>query len=133
LIENARVSILFLNKALFYVDFYHFKRHNRSITGARYVPLDYGPCPDQYQTIFEHLVAKGSIEPKEKHKFEVKEKPDLSLFDDYEKETIQFICKLCKKNGGKDLLKVSHQEKGFKETAACRFISYEYAKDLKIG
>jgi hypothetical protein len=50
LIEFTK-SPLFLNKALFYADFKHFQQWGTGITGARYVHLEYGPCPDQFQNI----------------------------------------------------------------------------------
>ena len=125
-------SALFLNKALFYADFKHFQCHGTSITGARYVHLEYGPCPDQYQSLYQHLLAKGILERGKLHTLKRTEKPDLSLFSDTEKEILDLVAKKAHKDGGKELLKISHEEEAFKKTASLQLISYEFSKKLKI-
>lgn len=131
LVQVAR-SPLFLNKALFYVDFKHFKEHKTSITGARYVPLEYGPCPDQYQNLFNFLLKKGVLIAKGHHQLECPQKPDLSVFDDSERETLEYVAKLASADGGKKLLNLSHEEKGHKNTQSFNHISYRFAEELKI-
>lgn len=131
LVQVAR-SPLFLNKALFYLDFKHFKEHKTSITGARYVPLEYGPCPDQYQNLFNFLIKKGVLVAKGHHHLVSPEKPNLSVFDDAERETLEFIAQMVQRDGGQKLLKLSHEEKGYKNTQSFNHISYLFAEELKI-
>ncbi len=33
----------------------YYNNFGESLTGARYVPLKYGPCPDQFRTLYEGL------------------------------------------------------------------------------
>ncbi len=131
LVELTR-SPLFLNKALFYLDFIHFKNHGTSITGARYVHLEYGPCPDQYQNIFDLLLSDGTLTAITHHELHAAVKADLSVFDDIEKETLRLVADLVKSDQGKKLLDLSHEEQAFKKTKALQLISYEFAKHLKI-
>lgn len=131
LVQVAR-SPLFLNKALFYLDFKHFKEHKTSITGARYVPLEYGPCPDQYQNLFNFLLKKGVLVSKGHHQLVSPEKPNLSVFDDAERETLEFIARMVQADGGQKLLKLSHEEKGYKNTQSFNHISYRFAEELKV-
>jgi putative zinc finger/helix-turn-helix YgiT family protein len=132
LVSKTKETIIYLNKLHFYIDFYHFKKYGRSITGVRYVPLKYGPCPDQYKVIYDNLVNSGVLTLSGEYKYQAVVKPDLSLFDDKEKETLDYVYKLYKDYGGKALFELSHQEKAYVDTPECTFISYEYAKDLKI-
>ena len=125
-------SPLFLNKALFYADFKHFQLHGTGITGARYVHLDYGPCPDQYQNLYQLLLKKEILIAGGHHILKSSKKADLSVFSDSEKEILSFIAELVSKDGGKKLLKISHEEDAFKKTEPLRIISYEYSKKLKI-
>ncbi len=60
LVEYAK-SPLFLNKALFYADFLHYKLSKVSITGARYAHLEYGPCPKRYEALFEQMILDGLL------------------------------------------------------------------------
>ena len=131
LVELTR-SPLFLNKALFYLDFIHFKRHGISITGARYVHLEYGPCPDQYQNLFDMLLNEGTLTAISHHELQTTVKADLSVFDDAEKQTLKLVADLVKSDQGKKLLELSHEEQAFKKTHALQLISYELAKHLKV-
>lgn len=125
-------SPLFLNKALFYADFKHHKLHNVGITGTRYVPLEYGPCPDQYQNLIQLLLSNGTLEAGRNHTLKSVDKPDLSVFSDTEKEVLEMVAQLAAKDGGKRLLNLSHEEEAFKKTKAFEIISYKYSSELKI-
>ena len=61
-----------------------------------------------------------------------KEKPDLGVFSDSEKEVLEFVARIACKDGGQKLLKVSHEEQAFKKTEPLQLISYEFSKELKI-
>lgn len=123
---------LFLNKALFYADFKHFQNYGVSITGARYVHLDYGPCPDQYQSIYQLFLSKEILASGGHHILKSTAKPDLTVFSDSEKEVLESISEFVKQDGGKKLLKISHEEEAFKKTEPLELISYAYSKKLKI-
>ncbi|HLG18706.1 MAG TPA: type II TA system antitoxin MqsA family protein [Bdellovibrionota bacterium] len=125
-------SPLYLNKALFYADFLHFKNNEKSITGTRYATLEYGPCPDQYQNLFGAMLRDGSIEKDSGHDLRGKKKPNAELLDDSERRTIEAIVEILKKRGESVLFKLSHEEVGFKKTPAFSLISYEHAKSLRI-
>ena len=125
-------SPLFLNKALFYADFKHFQCYGNWITGARYVHLEYGPCPDQYQNLIQYLIHEKVLVSARHHELKSSEKAELSVFSDSEKEILEEIAHLAKADGGKKLLMLSHQEQAYKKTESMQFISYEFAKELKI-
>lgn len=132
LVTKTHESMIFLNKLHFYIDFYHFKKYGVSITGARYVPLKYGPCPDQYKSIYDSFDKNGILSSPEKFKYDTQIQPDLTIFDEQEKATLEYIYSLYSKRGARYLYDLSHKEKGYKDTSECTFISYEYANDLKI-
>ena len=126
-------SPLYLNKALFYVDFKNYQKYSKSITGARYVALDYGPCPDQFKEIFHYMEKNKLLSRSNKHDFSQLTKENLGIFDDRELETIQFVFELAKKDGGKYLFNQSHKEKAFIETPKCsEHISYLKSSNLLI-
>lgn len=131
-VKCVKLSPLYLNKVMFYLDFLHFKNHGRSITGSRFIPIDYGPCPDQFQILFSYLEKNGVLSKKGKYEFASNCEPDLSLFDDQEIETLKAIGQILERKGEKYLYDLSHKERAFTETAYARPISYELAKHLKI-
>ncbi len=103
-----------------------------SITGARYVHLEYGPCPDQFQNIYQLFLSNGVLISGGHHVLKSVEKPDLSIFSDSEKEILEFVAQIAHKDSGQRLLKVSHEEQAFKKTEPLQLISYALAKELKI-
>lgn len=129
---NFTKSPLFLNKALFYADFKHYKLYGKGITGVRYVHLEYGPCPDQYQNLIQCLINEHILISAKHHELKSLEKADLTVFSDSENETLEIIAHHAKEDGGKNLLALSHQEQAYKKTESMQFISYEFAKELKI-
>ena len=131
LIEFAK-SPLFLNKALFYADFQHYKLYDISITGARYAHLEYGPCPQQYENLIYFMIHEGDLIRADGHTLKTSHPADLSIFSDSEKEVFKFIANKAKPDGGQRLLRLSHQEDAYKNSEAMALISYEFAKTLKI-
>ncbi|MCB1119533.1 MAG: DUF4065 domain-containing protein [Chlamydiia bacterium] len=129
---RAAKSPLYLNKVLFYADFLHFKSFGKSLTGAQFVPLEYGPCPDQFQNIISCMEKQGLITKTGTHNFQPTQPADLTLFDDHEQQTLKTIYKLIRLDGGKHLYDLSHEEAGFKKTPPGKTISYTFAEDLLI-
>ncbi len=132
LVEQTKETIIILNKLHYFMDFLHYKNFGESLTGARYVPLKYGPCPDQFRTLYEGLENSGVIISNNNHGFEAKIKPDMDLFDDQELQTLQKLVHIYREKGGKALYDLSHKDKGFVETKECDFISYNYAEVLQL-
>lgn len=133
LIKRVKTSKLFLNKILFYIDFYHFKQNDCSITGSKYVPLQYGPCPDRFQNHFQRYIRQGILIPLNHYKFDSPHEPDMNIFSEEEAKSINDVFQLCKRDGGKNLYDLSHREDGFLQTKLCQPISYEkFAPRIKI-
>ena len=125
-------SPLFLNKALFYADFKHYQLYGKSITGTRYAHLEYGPCPEQYTNLFNFMLQENMLIQTEGHTLNTIEPANLTIFSASEKEVLESIANLAKSDGGKKLLKMSHQEDAYKNSESMALISYEFAKNLKI-
>jgi DNA-binding transcriptional regulator YiaG len=132
MMKHVDTSKLFLNKMMFYADFWSFKKFNASITDSNYVPMQYGPCPKDYQEILKEMIGDGEITPVEGHRFRVDKSPDMSEFSEEAMQSIDDIITLAKNDKGKRLFDLSHKEPGFLETPLYETIPYEYAKDLQI-
>lgn len=44
-----------LNKEMYYVDFYSYKKYGRSISGLAYRAIQYGPVPEHYETVYDYV------------------------------------------------------------------------------
>ncbi len=129
-----------LNKLLFYADFAHFKKHGISITGIRYVRLSYGPVPENYGLFYDLLFELGAIDIEEVifsddvggEKFTAVQEPELSRFNDDELTTITFVKEHFKNASSKEIVELSHEETGYKETQEKAYISYGFSSDLQL-
>ncbi len=129
-----------LQKLFFYVDFKHYKEHNKSITGMRYAHLPYGPVPDEYKTWLAALTDwMGILEPEKiefeqygGEVFEFKGEPNYNIFSLDELNTIRYVKDTFKNHASIEIEAFSHKEKGYLLTGQGQCISYEYAQELQI-
>ncbi len=128
-----------LNKLLFYADFKHFKEYAVSITGTRYVHLQYGPVPDNYEYYFAELERERVLSVEEEilgyytgFKCVASVEPDLAAFEQSERDVLELILSYFQRFGSAEIMKFSHEEAGYVSTSDREVISYLYAQDLKI-
>jgi len=128
-----------LNKLLFYADFKHFKEYSVSITGARYVHLQYGPVPDDYDYYFAELLREHYLDVEEEilgnytgFKCVARVEPDLGTFDQSERDVLEQVISYFRKFGSAEIMKFSHEEVAYASTMEGETISYRYAENLKI-
>ncbi len=130
-----------LNKLLFYSDFLHFKKYGYSISGLKYVAIDYGPVPDEYELLFtfgrkneifkkvyqeiNNDAAGEKILPMKQAKFNNK------LFESNELETLNTILDKFRNITSSEIVKMSHEEKAWTENYKKHpYIDYNYSFDL---
>lgn len=131
-----------LNKLLFYADFSHYKLFNRSISGGQYCPIDMGPVPDNFNTLFETFVNEGVLDVNYQtfpdggvgEKYIPLRNFDKSLFTEDEIETLKKVKKRLKDVSTQDVIKLSHQEKAWTEANENKTdpIDYTFAYDLTL-
>lgn len=128
-----------LNKLLFYADFKHFKDYSVSISGVKYIHLQYGPVPSNYEYFFADLVNEKDLEVQEilfgdyyGYWCTSKTEPDLSIFEDSELKILAEVKEYFKSYGSKAIMEFSHQETAYTSTADGELITYRYAEDLRI-
>jgi len=132
-----------VNKLLFYIDFLFFKKFTISITGNKYVRLQFGPIPDNYDDIINLMVREDLLEKHEvifnRNKSIVGEElaakfpADKEAFNEDEIKIIDFCIEKFKKFNCGQISEYSHREKPYKETEEKALISYRLAKDLSLS
>lgn len=149
-IEKLTTAILFfcvrsdvfktkLNKLLFYADFKHFKEFSASISGSRYAHLPFGPVPDHYDLVLAMLHEDERISLQERDYGEYVGEivrplgvPDISNFSLAELKTITEVKARFEGCSSSQISKLSHNEKGYKETKDGELISYRFSDALSI-
>lgn len=126
-----------LLKEMFYCDFVYYKNNACSITGLEYLKYNYGPVPDNFESILEQLSEDNSILYKvefydnfEKHVIKSNVNNIVEL-NDSEKEIIYKIKNFFKDYSVKDIVNYSHNEKAFLESDMYEKISYDYSFDIE--
>lgn len=107
-----------LVKLLWYADYWHYRRHLRPITGARYVALENGPVLDDYKSLLRSLspefvtVAEVPVQRHEhpKQEFRARVEPDESLLEESEVEVLEEVIARLGRFSGKRLIKKTHEE-----------------------
>ena len=128
-----------LNKLLFYADFKHFKEYSVSITGARYVHLQYGPVPDDYDYYFAELSREHYLDVEEEifgnytgFKCVARVEPDLGAFDQSERDVLEQVINYFRGFGSAEIMKFSHEEAAYASTVEGETISYLHAESLRL-
>jgi len=131
-----------LNKLLWYSDFITFKHLDKSSTGASYVHLPLGPVPDNYDFFLAELIRKNCLESNEiifdmekgvtGEWFKALQKPNLDLFSKEELQFLELVAERLGDMGAREISDLSHSEDGYIKTKKGEYISYEWAKGIKL-
>ena len=125
-----------LAKLLYYMDFDHYEKNHKSITGDTYKALPMGPFPTAMSGIVEKLAKSKTIKvehEKEKEGYNPTEiykchsKADLSVFNKEELATLKRVTDVYGHLNGKQLEDLSHAEAPYIATKPKDEIAYELA------
>lgn len=119
-------------KALFYVDFIHYKKFEKGITGLHYNALPMGPIPNSYTSLENRLVEENLFEKVGHHEIKSKFKPNPNLFTKDELSTINIVIQKLKSDGKNEVFSASHEEFAYQNTDDGKKISYKLAKESSL-
>jgi Protein of unknown function (DUF4065) len=129
-----------LNKLLFYSDFVNFHLHGRSVSGATYVHLPFGPVPDGYEKLLDEMISANrvgvSTEEIGKSTADILQaglakSKAADLLSPEEIKTVDWVLGAYGKLSTREIVTVSHKEKAYKFTRPNEEIAYAYAKFLE--
>ncbi|WP_103665891.1 type II TA system antitoxin MqsA family protein [Gracilimonas amylolytica] len=138
--EDTEIYKVKLNKLLFYSDNLHFKNHGQSISGTAYQAIQMGPVPHKYGTLFEfgEELGRFTIERVQFENYETEGEKFTSINNSYdsltkkELETLAFTKDHLANFSTRDLIRISHEEKGWIENEKDKgLIDYRFAVSLK--
>lgn len=112
-----RPGLIKLIKLLALVDFTHYRKHLRSVTGMQYVALRMGPAPDQYEDCIKRLTDSGVVKsneiqiyglPNPKQEFSATRDANPSVFSGTEIEVLEEVLAKYGRLTGKQLIDETH-------------------------
>ena len=142
--RNAKaLTVTSLNKLLFYADFLCYKTETRSITGAAYRRMTYGPVPADYGGLRQRMELDGYVEIAEvRYKnglvgevYRIGPTADsLDItFSSRELRVLQTVAKSLAGLTPREISDRSHQESAWIKTPDRELISYQEAASLSLA
>lgn len=126
-----------LNKLMFYSDFKHFKDYTVSMTGMRYVHLQFGPVPNAYDFFYAELVREKYLNLDEVfignyigENYVANKEVDFSCFTDSEIKVMAEIKEKFKQFSATEIKDFSHKEDAYSKTQENEIINYSFAISL---
>jgi len=134
-INNVHLGRTKLMKLLYYVDFDHYERWERSVTGAVYRKLPHGPMPAEADKIIDDMVRRGEVNECRVRRGEYEQRRlvtasaefDSRLFTGDEMETLEQVAKTWEHATAAEIEAASHNEAPWLATEACAMIDYDLA------
>jgi len=131
-----------LNKMLWYCDFLHYREFGASITGSRYLHLQYGPVPAHYDMLINLMEMEGLIARSERvydaerdivgDVLSVVAPAGARTLADSEMSVMRAVVSRFGRCSARQISEASHEERGYAETVNGQMIPYTYAGDLSI-
>lgn len=137
--NNNSLGTTKMNKLLYYLDFISYRDKGSSVTGDTYRHLEKGPVPKMVVDIIQDLQKDKAISVKEvPYKdgktvdFSLLTEPDTSVFDGYEKQLLESICRKFKLWSTSKIVDQTHLESPWLYSKMMDDVDYEYAYDIDI-
>lgn len=128
-----------LLKLIFYAEFLNFKQKQVSIAGTPFIHWAHGPVPKRVYALFDILIEDYNvIELQDVSEFYdgsiIKNKKDFdsSIFSKDELDILNFVLNKFQNYTSNQLCKLTHGEVVYIKTKHNEFMSYEFAKEIKI-
>lgn len=138
---NEKLGITKLNKLFYYLDFISYRDRKESVTGETYVRLPMGPLASNLQDKIipiaekEKLIKQSQTDSKKfgkRNSYQAKAKVDLSVFNEYEKELLNYICVTFKDWTTDQMIAQTHTEAPWVFSEASKAIDYKNADDIEF-
>lgn len=115
--ERNGVSKTKLNKEMYYSDFYSYKKYGRSISGLSYRAIQYGPVPEHYETVYDHVqgLTKKNVVVNNDFDYDLLycESPDISSLSQEDIDIIEKIMSVLTDMTMEEVIALSHRENGW--------------------
>ncbi len=138
---NEKLVITKLNKLFYYLDFISYRDRKESVTGETYAHLPMGPFATQLQDkIIKSAEKKKLITQSEdesskfgkRNRYQALVSSDLSVFDDYEKNLLSYLCANFKDWSTDQMIAQTHSEAPWVFSEANKHLEYKNADDIEF-
>jgi transcriptional regulator with XRE-family HTH domain len=128
--QNIGETVIY--KLLYFIDFDYYEKYEEQLIGAAYQKNHFGPTPIEFGKIVEQMIQNEEIEKVKSKYFEYpqtkylpRRKPDLSILNANELETIEDVLNRLSDMNASQISKYSHNDVPWMTTAEGNIIEYE--------
>lgn len=139
--DNEKLGITKLNKLFYYLDFISYRDRKESVTGETYAHFSMGPfaiqLKDRIIKVAENkkLIMQNENESSKfgkRNRYQALATPDLSVFDDYEKSLLDYLCANFKDWSTDQMIAQTHSEAPWVFSEANKLLDYKNADDIEF-
>ncbi|HCC05590.1 TPA: hypothetical protein DEP58_04830 [Patescibacteria group bacterium] len=139
--DNEKLGVMKLHKLLYYLDFISYRDRKKTVTGEVYLHLPKGPFASSLQDEIIPIAKKNKVmdhkeDSSEKYgkrnRFRALVEPDMTLFDDYEKELLAYLCKKFKSWKTEQMVAQTHVEAPWVFSEPSKRLRYKDADDISF-
>lgn len=137
---NEKLGIMKLNKLFYYLDFISYRDRQMSVTGERYLPFPKGPFAASLEKELERAQKEKLINRQkdksekygERNRFYAVKPYNLSVFDAYEKDLLQYLCGQFKEWNTDQMVAQTHTEAPWVFSTKGKPLDYKQADDIEF-
>jgi len=137
--NNKYLGATKLNKLLYYLDFISYRDRDKAVTGDIYIHKGYGPVPDKIDDVIVILTSNKSIKVEllpykdgGTFKYETNREPNMKVFDSFENELLNKICKEFELWSTDKIVSQTHLEAPWFYSKLFEVVNYKYSKDIEF-
>lgn len=132
--NDSKFGSMKLNKLLFFIDFYFYRRTGKSLTGEIYQKIQKGPAPKAMLPLLDEMKSAGELDLIRGSYFGFLQRrphalrePDLSVFSNAELEIADEVIERFKGHNGTEISKEAYEEFNIKSFSEKESIPYTIA------
>jgi len=138
--NNEKLGIVKLNKLFYYLDFISYRDTGKSVTGDTYKRLPKGPFAEHLDGVVKAAKKAKLIDCKQdesekygkRNRFQAVEKPELSVFSDYEKGLLKNLRDTFKKWSTDQMIAQTHTEAPWVFSIPNKPLNYKNSDDIEF-
>lgn len=139
--SNEKLGVTKLNKLFYYLDFISYRDRRQSVTGEIYKHLPMGPFASELQDVViknaerKKLITQSedeSVKFGKRNRYQALKSPNLAVFDEYEKNLLDYLCKTFKDWSTDEMIAQTHSEAPWVFSEVSKTLDYKNADDIEF-
>lgn len=137
---NEKLGIMKLNKLFYYLDFISYRDRKETVTGEKYLPFPKGPFAASLEAEIAYAQKEKALDRQkdksekygERNRFRALKSYNLSVFTEYEKELLRYLCEQFREWSTDQMVAQTHTEAPWVFSTKGQPLDYTHAEDIEF-